>query len=191
VRPSLWIGIALPVIGFGVGMAIFLSGAPTEPQAAGAGAEATLAAGAEPDRAAAGAGDGSSDGTGQPESEPGESAELAPGEGESADASLQRELSEPERLEAAAYPWEEFEAILGRSLTGAEKATMRDLRKEHGLRLAETRARVDRGEMSRADFDAWRAARASEFRADLERTLGCTSDQVLALLEVPMGSPAQ
>ena len=103
---------------------------------------------------------------------------------------LQRELSAPERREAEAYPWEEFEEVLGRSLTAVERDRMRDLRKEHGLRLAEARARVQRGELLRAEFDAWRASRAAEFRAELGDALGCSTEQVVALLKVQLDEPA-
>ncbi|HTE50282.1 MAG TPA: hypothetical protein VK698_05365 [Kofleriaceae bacterium] len=105
-------------------------------------------------------------------------------------STLQRELSAPERREAEAYPWEEFEEVLGRSLTAVERDRMRDLRKEHGLRLAEARARVQRGELLRAEFDAWRASRAAEFRAELGDALGCSTEQVVALLKVQLDEPA-
>jgi hypothetical protein len=91
---------------------------------------------------------------------------------------------------AASYPWEEFESILGRQLTLQERDALRDLRVEHGLRLAEHHARMQRGEFERARFEAWRAARSAEFRADVARMLGCSADQVTALLRVPMRSAA-
>jgi hypothetical protein len=105
------------------------------------------------------------------------------------ESSLQRELVGPERVEADAYPWEEFEEILGRSLTIAEREEMRDLRKEHGLRLAEARASVDRGDMQRAEFDAWRAERAQGFRAEVAEALNASDEEVVALLRVPLRSP--
>jgi hypothetical protein len=104
-------------------------------------------------------------------------------------STLQRELSEPERREAQAYPWEELEAVLGRTITAEERDRMRDLRKEHGLRLAEARGRMQRGELPRAEFDAWRAARSSEFREEVQDALGCSPEQVTALLATPLRQP--
>lgn len=146
--------------------------------------EAEVAAGAAaeppPRRKAALA---SADNRGDAPAAPAETAAIEPG------SSLQRELVGPERVEADAYPWEDFEEILGRSLTTAERERMRDLRKEHGLRLAEARARVDRGDMQRAEFDTWRAARAQGFRAELAEALDASDDEVLALLRVPLRAP--
>ena len=71
-----------------------------------------------------------------------------------------------------------------------ERDALRDLRKEHGLRLAEQHAKMERGEVARAEYDAWRAARAAEFRADIAQLLGCSADQVTALLRVPMRTAA-
>jgi hypothetical protein len=100
------------------------------------------------------------------------------------------ETPEPVAREAAAYPWEEFEDVLGRELTASERDALRDLRKEHGLRLAETHARMQRGELERSEYDTWRAARAAQFRAEIEKALDCSADEVAALLRVPMRAAA-
>jgi hypothetical protein len=102
----------------------------------------------------------------------------------------QAHTPEPVARESAAYPWEEFEDILGRELTARERDALRDLRKEHGLRLAETHARMQRGELERAEYDRWRASRAAQFRSAIARTLDCSTEQVAALLRVPMRSAA-
>ena len=159
-RVSQWIGIALPVAGCAFGLTIFLSGAKTE------------SAGESPALPPASA----------PIDDTGGSAAPA--------SSLERELSAPEQREAASYPWEDFESIIGRDLTVAERDALRALREEHGLRLAEQHARVQRGELGRAEFDAWRAARAAEFRGDIAQMLGCSAEQVTALLRVPTRTAA-
>jgi hypothetical protein len=100
------------------------------------------------------------------------------------------ETPEPVEREAAAYPWEEFEDVLGRELSSRERDALRDLRKEHGLRLAEAHARMQRGELERSEYDRWRATRAAQFRAEIEKALDCSSEEVAALLRVPMRSPA-
>jgi hypothetical protein len=119
---------------------------------------------------------------------PGPSSEQAP-DGDGPESTVQ-ETPEPAAREAAAYPWEEFEDVLGRELTASERDALRDLRKEHGLRLAETHARMQRGELEQSEYDTWRAARAAQFRAEIEKALDCSADQVAALLRVPMRSAA-
>ncbi len=182
-RVSQWIGIGLPVAGFAFGAVIFLSGAKSDDRGVaepGAGsASATIGA------PAAGTGE-----TPALPPAPGAIAEDIDSAGAAPESSLERELAGPEKREAASYPWQEFESILGRDLTLTERDALRDLRKEHGLRLAEQHAKVERGELARGAFDAWRASRAAEFRADIAQTLGCSIDQVAALLRVPMRSPA-
>lgn len=165
-RLNPWIGLSL-LVAVGAGLVIFFRGEMIEPApVAGAGEPAAVAASQPP---------------ALPEpADPTEAPVVAP------ESTLQRELAEPEQLEAIAYPWDEFEAILGRPLTVQQKEAMRDLRKEHGLRLAETRAKMERGELARAEFDAWREGRAQEFRAQVEELLGCSQEEVVALLRVPM-----
>ncbi len=174
-RVTQWIGVALPVAACAFGVVIFLSGESSDqPRVASAASEASgepVNAGDSPALPAAG---------------------VANEEIESAapESSLDRELAAPEKREAASYPWEDFESILDRDLTVVERDALRDLRKEHGLRLAEQHAVMERGELSRAEYDAWRAARAAEFRADIAQLLGCSADQVTALLRVPMRTAA-
>ncbi len=179
-RVSQWIGVALPVAACAFGVVIFLSGESSdEPRVASAVSAAGEASG-EPANAgdspalpaAAGAANDEIESSAAPES------------------SLDRELAAPEKREAASYPWEDFESILDRDLTVVERDALRDLRKEHGLRLAEQHAVMERGELARAEFDAWRASRAAEFRADIAQLLGCSADQVTALLRVPMRTAA-
>jgi len=177
-RVSQWIGIALPVAACAFGVVIFLSGESSDqPRVASAVSAASEASGA---------------GTAGDSPALPAQAGAANEEADSAapESSLDRELAAPEKREAASYPWEDFESILDRDLTVVERDALRDLRKEHGLRLAEQHARMERGELARAEFDAWRAARAAEFRADIAQLLGCSADQVTALLRVPMRTAA-
>ncbi|HWM88110.1 MAG TPA: hypothetical protein VNO33_19790 [Kofleriaceae bacterium] len=167
-RLNPWIGLSL-LVAVGAGLVIFFRGEMIDPAPA-------PVAGAEPAVVAA----GQAPALPEPGADPNQAPVPAP------ESALQRELAGPERLEASAYPWDEFEAILGRPLTVQQKEAMRDLRKEHGLRLAETRAKMERGELARAEFDAWREGRAQEFRAQVEELLGCSQEEVVALLRVPM-----
>jgi hypothetical protein len=179
-RVTQWIGIGLPMAAFGFGAIIFVSGARRDDRRApGVASEGASAPGA-----AIGASE-------SPALPAASAASAGPEEIESsAESSLDRELAAPEKREAASYPWQDFESILDRDLTAGERDALRDLRKEHGLRLAERRARMERGDVARAEFDAWRAARAAEFRADIAQLLGCSADQVTALLRVPMRTAA-
>ncbi|MEZ4362659.1 MAG: hypothetical protein R3B48_20880 [Kofleriaceae bacterium] len=93
------------------------------------------------------------------------------------------------RREAEAYPWDDFEGVLGRELTDKEREQLRDLRKEHGLRLAEARGRRSRGELSSAEFERWREERAAVFRDELQAALSCSAEDVQALLTVKMRAP--
>jgi pyruvate/2-oxoglutarate dehydrogenase complex dihydrolipoamide acyltransferase (E2) component len=101
----------------------------------------------------------------------------------------ERELAEPERLEAEAYPWQEFEAILGRTLDAKEKDRLRDLRKEHGLRLADEHGKMERGEITRAAFDTWRTSQSEAFRVSIEEELDCSPDELAQLLAVELRAP--
>lgn len=95
-------------------------------------------------------------------------------------------LSEEARREAEAYPWDDFAEALGRELSTEERELVRDLRKEHGLRLAEARARMMRGLVPRAEFERWRDQRAAEFRSELQKALRCTPEEVTAMLSVKL-----
>jgi hypothetical protein len=177
-RVTQWIGIGLPMAAFGFGAIIFASGAARDDRRA-----ASMASeGAN----APGLAIGASETPALPAASAASAATERIERGAAPESSLDRELAAPERREAASYPWEDFESILERDLTVKERDALRDLRKEHGLRLAEQHAKMERGELARAEFDAWRAARAAEFRADIARLLGCSADQVTALLRVPM-----
>lgn len=101
-------------------------------------------------------------------------------------ASAPAAASDPVSLEAAAYPWDEFAEVLGRELSTQEREGMRDLRKEHGLRLAEAHANMKRGQMGRAEFDRWKQERAELFRSEVQTLLGCSAEEVSELLAVKM-----
>ena len=108
------------------------------------------------------------------------------GEGAEALSPASEAASEEARRESEAYPWDDFAEALGRELSAEEREQMRDLRKEHGLRLAEARARMMRGLVPRAEFERWRDERAAEFRRELQQTLRCSPEEVTALLSVKL-----
>jgi hypothetical protein len=173
------VAIVLILGGLGVALAVLRAPGPTaSSDVASAPVQPAAAAAAEPAETAPSAA-----------AEPEAAAEPGPAPAAS-EPSTETATPEPTTREAAAYPWEEFEDVLGRELTSRERDALRDLRKEHGLRLAEAHARMQRGELERSAYDSWRAARAAQFRAEVEKALDCSAEQVAALLRVPLRSPA-
>src|SRR5687768_6242875 len=134
-RVTQWIGIGLPMAAFGFGAIIFASGATRDDRRAAS----VASEGAN----APGMAIGASETPVLPAASAASAATERIERGAAPESSLDRELAAPERREAASYPWEDFESILERDLTVKERDALRDLRKEHGLRLAEQHAKME------------------------------------------------